>query len=507
MEARVEAPQRDVFVSYSARDESWAKAALAALEKDGMRCWIAPRDIRGGATWAGSIVEAIQSCRVMVLIFSQSANESAQVTRELAQAADHGRAVLPLRIERVTPSSDKAYYLSGAHWLDAFDGKRDVALARLVADARAALDTRPVGSAPPARPAQVRAERADARGENRGWKRGPWFFAAALLGLCAVVAWIVPLFFPEERAAHAEAEGRQDELPAGERSDEERGSKPEPQLVLQSAPEPKIEAAAPDPTPPDPWGDAPERMRSAFVSIGPLGADRGRDLPTRIRHRTTGIELLYVPGGRFELGTPPESWRLAKGMLDSDEHPTRNITMSGFYMAVFETTEGEWGGDPSGSRLPVTDVRHEDVALWCSERGLLLPTEAQWEYAASGSENREFPWGDEWSPDRCNAIGVGTKDRWSQAAPVGSCGEAGQSWCGVQDLAGNVYEWCRWRYAERYAELRGDIDPEGPESGFQNVARGGSWNDRQRNCRTGDRRAFAPHVANGYIGFRCVYEP
>jgi len=85
----------DVFLSYPHQDKTTADAACAKLEAEGIRCWIAPRDIAPSAEWAASIVEAIESCRVMVLIFSAHTNRSKQVQREVQQAFDREKPVVP----------------------------------------------------------------------------------------------------------------------------------------------------------------------------------------------------------------------------------------------------------------------------------------------------------------------------------------------------------------------------------------------------------------------------
>lgn len=71
----------DVFISYSSKDKPTAEAACAVLEQNGIRCWIAPRDITPGINWGGSIIDAINHARVMVLVFSGHANQSPQVER------------------------------------------------------------------------------------------------------------------------------------------------------------------------------------------------------------------------------------------------------------------------------------------------------------------------------------------------------------------------------------------------------------------------------------------
>src|SRR5687767_10675702 len=107
----------DVFISYSSKDKPTADAACARLEAEGVRCWIAPRDIMPSADWSGAIVDAIGAGRVMVLIFSGHANASEQVKRELELAVDRGLAILPFRIEAVEPAGAMEYFLGTPHWL------------------------------------------------------------------------------------------------------------------------------------------------------------------------------------------------------------------------------------------------------------------------------------------------------------------------------------------------------------------------------------------------------
>ncbi len=98
----------DVFISYPHQDKATADAACASLEAAGIRCWIAPRDVAPGADWAASIVDAIDHCRAMVLIFSSSANGSRQIQREVQHAFEQEVPVIPLRIENVAPASSDA---------------------------------------------------------------------------------------------------------------------------------------------------------------------------------------------------------------------------------------------------------------------------------------------------------------------------------------------------------------------------------------------------------------
>jgi len=111
---------QDVFISYSTPDKWAADASCSELEKRSVDCWIAPRNILPGQAWDEAIVEAIARCRVMIAVLSSSANSSRHVINELAQATDHRRTVLPLRIEDVPPSPAISYYVKRWNWLDAW---------------------------------------------------------------------------------------------------------------------------------------------------------------------------------------------------------------------------------------------------------------------------------------------------------------------------------------------------------------------------------------------------
>ena len=110
----------DVMISYAKVDKPTADAVCSKLEKIGIRCWIAPRDIRPGKEWGAAIIDAIEGCAVMVLIFSSHSNSSTQVLRELERAAHGNKIIIPFRIESIEPTKSMQYFLSVPHWLDAF---------------------------------------------------------------------------------------------------------------------------------------------------------------------------------------------------------------------------------------------------------------------------------------------------------------------------------------------------------------------------------------------------
>jgi TIR domain len=121
----------DVFISHSAKDKPVADAICAALEREGIRCWIAPRDILPGKPWGGAIVEGINDSKAMVLVYSSNANESRQILREVERAVNRGIPVIPFRIQDVTPSQDLEFYIMSQHWLDALTPPLETHIARL----------------------------------------------------------------------------------------------------------------------------------------------------------------------------------------------------------------------------------------------------------------------------------------------------------------------------------------------------------------------------------------
>jgi TIR domain-containing protein len=132
--------QFDAFISYASADKTAADAACAVLEAAGIRCWVAPRDISPGLEYGAAIIDAIDRCRVMVLIFSSSANDSPQVRREIERAASKGVAILPVRIEEVLPTKSMEYFLGDIHWLDAMTPPIEKHLQQLAVTIKALLN-------------------------------------------------------------------------------------------------------------------------------------------------------------------------------------------------------------------------------------------------------------------------------------------------------------------------------------------------------------------------------
>jgi TIR domain len=146
----VPAMSHDVFISYAHDDRPTADAACAIIEKAGIRCWIAPRDIAPGMDYASALSEALDRCKALVLIFSGRANESPHIRREVERAVSRGIPLIPVRIENIEPSAALRYFVGSVHWLDALTPPLEQHFANLAATLGMILKRR--NAAPPERP-------------------------------------------------------------------------------------------------------------------------------------------------------------------------------------------------------------------------------------------------------------------------------------------------------------------------------------------------------------------
>jgi formylglycine-generating enzyme required for sulfatase activity len=155
---------------------------------------------------------------------------------------------------------------------------------------------------------------------------------------------------------------------------------------------------------------------------------------------------------------------------------------------------------------PVVGVDWLDAKDFCEFYGKQLPTEAQWEKAARGTDGRKYPWGnDDPGPLFANfASGVSFSYNKS-LAPVGSF-ELGKSPYGAYDMVGNVWEWVLDNYDKAYYQVASQKNPPGPSAGDYKVIRGGSWSKRPAVARSAGRMFLSPNTRSNSLGFRCVGE-
>ena len=233
-----------------------------------------------------------------------------------------------------------------------------------------------------------------------------------------------------------------------------------------------------------------------------------------------GGQMLLIPSGEFIMGNPFPG-------APPNETPHFRASITRFYMSRFPITNAHFEAfDPShkskrapaaGDRHPVVYVSSLDAMKFCQwlsmreRKKYRLPTEAEWEYAAKGTDGRRYPWGNfDKRGDLANFADKNTSFAWSdrqvddgyaESSPVGSF-PRGVSPFGIEDMAGNVWEWCG-DFFESYKPTS-KIDPRGPTNGAKRVYRGGSWKSRFASLRTTARSANLPNFSCNDLGFRIV---
>jgi formylglycine-generating enzyme required for sulfatase activity len=165
-----------VFLSHSGKDAPKAEKLCTALEAAGITCWIAPRDIPGGASYSGEIVRAITDSRLLVLLYSSHAAQSRHVRSELEIAFNDGDSILAIRLEDHIMPTDLQYFLSTGQWINAFERDFQLELDGIVRSIQAAI------AGAPAAPTLRRADR----------RRFLKFAAPLLIAILALVAWYAP---------------------------------------------------------------------------------------------------------------------------------------------------------------------------------------------------------------------------------------------------------------------------------------------------------------------------
>ncbi|MDO9117031.1 MAG: SUMF1/EgtB/PvdO family nonheme iron enzyme [Nitrospira sp.] len=261
--------------------------------------------------------------------------------------------------------------------------------------------------------------------------------------------------------------------------------------------------------------------------------------------------MALIPSGEFRMGTAEGSDGLA------DEHPERLVFLHAFLLDRFEVTNEAYAAfvqstghrppannNPASTiwdgatypqaiaKHPVVNVSWDDAVAYCQWSGKRLPTEAEWEKAARGTDGRRYPWGNDWSWTKANSAsywagqtiefqsGADWEAFWIKGdgarlvkengikgeiltLPVGSFPD-GASPYGIHDLAGNAAEWVQDWYDPNYYRSAPLSDPRGPERGAIKSMRGGSWLKPAISLRTSDRDWGIMDSRPSGTGFRCA---
>jgi len=356
----------DVFISHAAKDKATADAVCAALETNGIRCWIAPRDILPGESWASSTLRGIATCRMMVLVFSAAANGSAHIRREVERAVHHGMPIAPIRIQDAMPAGDLEYFLSSSHWMDALTPPLEQHLRTLAAKVRALLEmdaSSPVPApnlaAAPTVPTPVAAGSMDAPPARR--RRIVVTLAACLLTAALVTAWALrgdlARWFGAARGRDDTAQAQHQAPPAEHPAEPARALKDLFLTARITADQYKLGQLLLNSAPTE-LDDYNTRRRAQFVDLlqGRLSPDKlGEALAVietpeqktlRLRDKlatyyavtnTLGMKFVRIEAGEFLMGSPANE----EGRVDNETQHNVKITKA-FMMDIHHVTKGRF---------------------------------------------------------------------------------------------------------------------------------------------------------------------
>ncbi len=278
-----------------------------------------------------------------------------------------------------------------------------------------------------------------------------------------------------------------------------------------------LDAMAKDPAArPASCAELKRRLDESLADFGPAVLEGGEvpaAPPPAVVAEPDGAEMLLVPAGPFKMGEKRRDVELDAFYID------RCPVTNGQFNAFLEVTGyrpadagehrflAQWnaGKIPRGLEAhPVTYVSWDDARAYAAWAGKRLPTEAEWEKAARGTDGRRYPWGKE---DPSRRLAIFGRQRGG-TSPVGAFPD-GASPYGALDMAGNVWEWCAdVDDAEFYEDgpSRNPLNDRLPARPVY-VMRGGSWMYGPRSLRTTSRTSFEPHYRFAGGGFRCARTP
>jgi formylglycine-generating enzyme required for sulfatase activity len=447
-----------VFISYSRKDLSFVEHLAADLKKAGLNVWYDVSGISGGSRWRAEIENAIRLSKYLIVILSPDSIESDWVEREFLFASNLKRKIIPVMYR----SCELPLSYLDLNYIDVQGEK----YTNHFSDILRALDVSSSNLI-------IKAE-----------KVGKPFYYAKILAVAAGILTISILL-----------------IVLGEKS---------------------------------------------LFALSFFSTPTSTELPlyeeTNLTDGITdseGVEMVLVPSGAFTMGSTRNDALAECNKYRSDcqrrwfedEQPSHVLSLAAFYIDKYEVSNASYraceeaGGcqppdqtgsairsnyynDPQFNHFPVIYVNWDMANSYCIWRGGYLPTEAQWEKAARGTNGNTYPWGNDFDAKRSNfcdincASGGAYDDSYKDTAPVDSYPE-GVGFYGSHNMAGNVWEWVAdWYAVYPGGDLAGSNYFEPSE--IYRVIRGGAWDSSIDLLRTTNRDPRKPGVSTNNIGFRCA---
>ena len=481
-----------VFLCHTSADKPAVRDLYRQLEKDGVDAWLDSEDLIPGQNWQIEIPAAVQDSDVVLICLSEnSVNKEGYVQKEITFALDRAQEMpegriflIPVRLEDCRVPQR----LGSFQWVDLFSengyerlmlalklraeqigtellGRRSFFSRKVTKPVMVKSKQDPTPAAPTkekiSQDTKVKKLNSSPKATKKPFKLRTGYIFVMIGAVATIIAAII-------------------------------GS-PLIKSLLSQAPEPKVTATFPIQVSP-----------TETITSAPIPFPSGITDPK-------GVEMVLVPEGVFMMGSGIES-------AMSDEKPAHQVYLDDYYIDKYEVTyalykvcveEGYCDQPASASRYdiskymghPVVYVDWNMAMSYCSWRDARLPTEAEWEKAARGTDGRLYPWGsgiDTTSANYGNNLG--------DTKPIGTY-PIDVSPYGVYDMAGNVAEWVADWYDENYYANSPDHNPLGPEDGDARVVRGASWHSSERLLRSASRSWYFSTHSGTDIGFRCANSP
>lgn len=464
-----------VFISYSRRDTEYAHKLADDLQARGFDTWIDAR-IDYGSQWPHELQRQLDTCEAFILVMSPSSFASEWVQSELQRAKRKQKPIFPLLLMGDEPwlsvESTQYYDVRGGVLPD---DRLYSALKKVVSGSQ---ESAAYVSLP--KPGGKAGSGTSGPGVKRGWRIAGAGAAVVLLAVGAAI--MIPRFLNTFDPGPPTPESART-VPVTETSQPAGPATEEPQAVAMTATLP--------------------------VPITGITSGSSEFMDAK------GVAMVLVEAGNFIAGSDTGY---------DDEKPVHTVYLDEFYIDKYEVTNflykacveagacdmpnrtssftrDSYYGNSQYDNHPVVFVDWDDARAYCQWRGMDLPSEAQWEKAARGTDGRSYPWGSDIDQTRANY-----NDTVGDTTAVGSYAN-GQSPYGAHDMAGNAWEWVLDWYSPTYYLDTTLTDPTGPESGDFHVLRGGSWHDDERNVRTSNRGwNQLEYFHNIDFGFRCAMD-
>ncbi len=493
-----------IFISYSKKDIAFARHLRKLLQNEGFAVWTDETSLTPSGRWWSTIERNIIDCAAFIVIMSPDAKSSDWVEREMLVAEDpeHRKPIFPVLL-----AGKPWARLGNIQHTDMTAGTAAVLPPDFVEALRAVVPA-VTGQPTPQPSPTVAAASAPPRETGRRTTILRTAIVVVIVAIIAVAALMVgaPLLNPMNPTAvptqvAVQPTGTVTGVPATVPPTSPATPIPATSTIAPSAsvtPVPPTLTATATTVPATVTPSPTATLIPSFEGTAILTVTTNNQWKT-VMHSFDGVEMVLVPPGCFTMGSDSG---------ESDEKPkNEQCFATPFWIDRYEVTNeqfaafvGQAGRKSAweGANQPRERIYWLEARSFCARRGVRLPTEAEWEYAARGPDALNYPWGNRFVAD--NAVYIGNSNK--QTADAGSK-PGGASWVGALDMSGNVWEWVSTLY-QPYPYSPTDGRENGDDAKTKRVIRGGGWGDGEQSLSATNRSSLTLSDADSNIGFRCA---